>query len=114
MSSSSEPTLDSLIRQVREYAETRAELLKLTAVARASEFTSTLAGRLAVYLLASRMILLLSIGIAFLLGEWIGRYSIGFLLVSVAFALAGIAVHFWRDKWIVDPVARGFITKILE
>ena len=113
MSASNEPSLESLFRQVREYAETRAELLKLTAVAKASDLTSTIAGRVAVYLLASRMILLFSIGLAFLLGEWVGRYSIGFLLVGLAFALAGVAVHIWRDKWVVDPVARGFITRML-
>lgn len=106
--------VESLFQQVGEYAETRAELLKLTAVDKASGLISVAAAHLAVYLIASRTILLLSIGAAFLLGEWLGKYSYGFFIVTIVFALGGILVHLLRDKWVKDPVARLVITKVLE
>jgi len=106
--------LESLSRQIGEYASTRGELLKLTAVAKASELVSSTAEHVAVYLIASRTVLLLSIAAGFLLGEWLGRYSYGFFIVTAVFAIAGILVYFQRSKWVKDPVARLVITKVLE
>jgi len=106
--------IESLSRQVGEYASTRAELLKLTAVAKASELVSSAAEHVAVYLIASRTVLLLSIAGAFLLGEWLGRYSYGFFIVSAIFGLAGILVYFRRSKWVKGPIARLVIAKALE
>jgi hypothetical protein len=105
--------VESLFRQVGEYAETRGQLLKLTAVDKASEFISSAAVPVAMYVMASKVILLLSIGIAFLIGEWLGRYSYGFFIVSLPFFLAGILLYLRRDAWVKDPVARLLITKFL-
>ncbi len=104
---------ESLFQQVGEYAETRVELLKLTAVDKSSEWISLAAAHVAVYLIASRVILLFSIATALLLGEWLGRYSYGFFIVTFAFALAGIVVYLRRGKWVKDPVTRLIITKAL-
>lgn len=106
--------VESVLQQVGEYAETRAELLKLTTVEKASALISLAAVHAAIYMITSRIILLLSIATAFLLGEWLGRYSYGFFIVTLAFALAGILVYFRRDTWIKNPVARLVITKALE
>lgn len=106
-------SVESLFRQVGDYVETRGELFKLTAVDNASALLSTAAARVAVYVIASRTVLLLSIAAGFLLGEWLGKISYGFFVVAAAFALAGILVYLWRDKWVKDPVARLVITKAL-
>lgn len=106
-------TIESLFDQIGSYGETRIEILKLSTVDKASELISLASVRVALYLMASRTILFLCIAIAFLLGEWLGRYSYGFFIVSTAFILAGIPVYVWRDKWIRDPVARLVITKLL-
>ena len=112
MLSHKEPTVvESLFQQVGEYAETRGALLKLTAVDKASELISLAAVRAAVFLIASVTILLLSIATAFLLGEWLGRYSYGFFIVTIAFALAGVLVSLRSARWVKDPVARLVITK---
>jgi hypothetical protein len=114
MLSHKEPTVvESLFQQMGEYAETRGALLKLTAVDKASELISLAAVRAAVFLIASVTILLLSIATAFLLGEWLGRYSYGFFIVTIAFALAGILVSLRSARWVKDPVARLVITKVL-
>lgn len=114
MLSQKEPNVvESLFQQVGEYAETRGALLKLTAVNKASELISLAAVRVAVFLIASRTALLLSIATAFLLGEWLGRYSYGFFIVTIAFALVGVLVSLRSGKWVKDPVARLVITKVL-
>ena len=105
--------IESLFLQVGEYAETRAALLKLTMVDKASEVISSVAVYAAVYLTASIVILLSGVTTAFLLGEWLGRYSYGFFIVTIAFALAGILLYNWRDKWIKNPVAKLIITKVV-
>ena len=105
--------VEALLRQAGEYAETRGTLLKLTAADKASELISLAAAWAAVFLIASGTILLLGIATAFLLGEWLGRYSYGFFIVSIPFALAGILVSLRSRKWVKDPVARLVITKLL-
>lgn len=106
-------SMESLFEQVRSYGETRIEILKLSAVDKASEVISLASVRVALYLIASKSVLFLSVATGFLLGEWLGRYSYGFIIVSIAFALAGIPVYIWRGKWVKDPVARLVITKAL-
>jgi len=106
--------VETLFQQIGEYAETRAELLKLVAVNKASEFVSSTAVQIAVYLIASRVVLLLSIAAALLLGEWLGGYSYGFFIVALAFTLAGMLVYLRRNQWVKDPVARLLIAKVLE
>lgn len=105
--------VESLLAQVGEYAETRATLLKLTAVEKASDFISSAAVPVALYVVVSRTFLLLSIATAFLLGEWLGKYSLGFFIVTIVFSLAGAIVYVQRDKWIRGPAARLIITKVL-
>jgi len=114
MSLETEPDLlESLFRQIREYGNTRADLLKLTAVDKASVVTSSAAVPVALYVIVSRTFLFLSIASAFLLGEWLGRYSLGFFIVTIVFSLAGAIVYVQRDKWIRGPAARLVITKVL-
>ena len=105
--------IDSLVEQISDYGDTRIEILKLSAVEKASELISFVSVRAAIYLIASGTILFLAIAIALFLGEWLGRYSYGFFIVSIAFVLAGILVYVWRNKWIRDPVARLVVTKAL-
>jgi len=106
-------TMESLFERIRDYGETRVEIFKLTAVDKASELISLASVRVVMYLIASRTILFLGIAAGFLLGEWLGRYSYGFIIVSIAFVLAGILVYIRRGKWVKDPVARLVITKVL-
>lgn len=73
--------VESLLQQVGEYAETRTTLLQLTAVDKASGWISLAAAHVVVWMIASGTILLLSIPTAFLLGEWLGRYSYGFFII---------------------------------
>lgn len=114
MSSQNESNVvESMFQQVGAYAETRTDLFKLSAVDKASELVSSAAVRVAIYVIASRTILFLSIATGFLLGELLGSYSNGFFIVSIAFALVGIVVYVWRGKWVKDPVARLVITKAL-
>jgi hypothetical protein len=105
--------IDSLFDQIGNYGDTRIEILKLSAVDKASELISFASVRAALYLMVSGAILFSSIAIALLLGEWLGRYSYGFFIVSIAFVLAAILIYVLRDKWIRDPVARLVITKAL-
>jgi len=115
MSSYDEPNVvESLLQKVSEYAETRAELLKLTTVERASELISSLAANAVVTLIAFVSLLLFSIAAALLLGQLLGRYSYGFLIVAIAFGVFGIITFLRREKWVKDPVSRLFIAKVLE
>ena len=113
MSSYDEPNVvESLLQKVSEYAETRAELLKLTTVERASELISSLAANAVVTLIAFVSLLLFSIAAALLLGELLGRYSYGFRDLSWKSIvqcpghsrIPGLIEQFDHDSGVLDSV----------
>ena len=106
--------IQSLIEQIRAFGETSIAIAKLKAVDKASGAIGSASVHAFVYIVGSRVALLLSVASALLLGEWLGTYSYGFFIVTIVFALAGVLVYLRRDKWIRQPVTKLVITKILE
>ena len=106
--------IESLIGQIHAFGATSIAIAKLKAVDKASVAIGSASVHAFVYMMGSRVVLLLSVASALLLGEWLGKYSYGFFIVTILFALAGMLVYLRRDKWIRGPVTKLVITRILE
>ena len=69
---------------------------------------------LIVVFVISTFILFLSVGIALLLGEWLGKLYYGFFIIAVFYLVVGIVMHFYLHKWIKKPVADLIIKQVLK
>ncbi len=106
--------VESLIDRVKSYVETRIDLLKLKAIDKSSSFLSLLISMVVVILISFISIMLLSVGIALLLGDLLGKVYYGFFIVAGFYLITGIALYIYRDKWLKAPIANSMIKKLME
>ncbi len=107
-------TVESLLDSVRDYIETRINLLKLKAIDKSSGILSSLASTVCVVLIAFIFIVLLNIGIALLLGDLLGKAYYGFFIVAAIYAIIGVIFYSSRQKWVKTPIINGLVKSLLD
>ncbi len=105
-------TFESLFEKAGDYLETRMDLWKLKATQKSSDIISTIASRLVSICILMLFIMLVNIGIALLLGEWLGKPYYGFLILAGFYLIAGLIFSAFKNKWVKDPVTKAIIKKI--
>jgi hypothetical protein len=106
--------IELLYEKIEEYGITTYELTKLKLLKTTALVVPSLLSRLIVVFVISTFILFLSIGIALLLGEWLGKLYYGFFTIAVFYLVVGIVMHFYLHKWIKKPVADLIIKQVLK
>ncbi len=105
-------TFESLFEKAGDFLETRMELWKLKATQKSSDIISTIASRLIMICILMLFIMLANIGIALLLGEWLGKPYYGFLILAGFYLIAGLIFSAFKNKWVKEPVTNAVIKKI--
>ena len=104
--------IEKLLERVVEYGKTSAELLKLKALDKASDVFSSLVLRSVAIILIASFMLFLNFGLAFWLGEIIGKSYYGFFLVGGFYILIFVVIFLFMRKWIIR-ITRDYIIKHL-
>ncbi len=111
-----QPTLtliESLISQSKDYAVNRLELYKLKLVDKTSNVASLVVAGIALFVVFFIFFTVLNIGIALLIGDLVGRYYLGFLIVAALYAIAGLVLFKGRNKFFKTPITGMLIRKFL-
>jgi hypothetical protein len=58
--------------------------------------------------------LFLNLGLAFWLGEILGRTFYGFFVVAAFYGIAGIVLHFFMHDWLKKIIGNYFIKNVLK
>jgi hypothetical protein len=82
--------IEPLFERAETHAKTSLELLKLKALDKTADVTSTLISRSLFVIVISFFAFTLNIAIALWLGDLLGKAYYGFLIVAGCYALAGI------------------------
>ncbi len=106
--------IESLWDRVRDYIETRIELLKLKSVDKAAGLVSGLVTRIILVIILIIFIALLNIGVALWLGDLLGEYYYGFFAVAGFYAITGLILYLGRRKWIKGPISNMMIKKLMD
>lgn len=106
--------LESLFANAGEYLETKTELWKLKMVDKTSEAVSSITEKVILVVVGLIFFLFLNIGLALLIGYWLGHSFYGFFIVAGFYAIVGLLVHSMKDKLIRTPVANALIEKFLK
>jgi len=112
METNSSP-IDTLLTNAEQYNKINLGLLKLKSIDKTADIVSTLTSRTLLVITISIVLLMLTITASLWLGELLGKYYYGFLLVSIAYAILGIfllLVH----KHIKSNVADRVIKQMLN
>lgn len=105
---------ETLLSKAGDYAETRAKLLKLKVADKASDTVSDAASALVITVFGIFFLLIFSVGLALLIGDWLGKSYYGFFIVAGIYAIAGIVLRANKDRFVKTPVSNFILHKILK
>jgi phosphoglycerol transferase MdoB-like AlkP superfamily enzyme len=97
--------IETLFERAQDYSKTSLELLKLHAIAKSSDVTSTL-------MVGALSVMIINIGIAFWISDIMGKDWYGFFIVGIFYAIIAILLYVFRHQWIKDPIHNAIIRKI--
>ncbi|MBN2037498.1 MAG: hypothetical protein JW768_12215 [Chitinispirillaceae bacterium] len=105
-------SIESLLERAAEYGKTSYELVKLRIVDKTSDFVSSFVPHSVLFVLIASCTLFMNFGLAFWLGEILGRTCFGFFAVAAFYGIAGIVLYFFMHKWL-KKIACDFIIKLV-
>jgi len=106
--------IETLLERAAEYCKIRYELVKLKVLDKASDFVSSIILHFIVFVLIASFILFFNLGLAFWLGEILGKTYFGFFVVAAFYGIVGIFIYFFLHKWIKKLICNYFIKKMLK
>lgn len=106
--------IESLVARLEQYAQSAAELYKYKALDIFADAASSIVAYIIIVLFAVSGFMILNIGIAFWLGELLGRMYLGFFAVSGFYVLAGCLLFIVRFRLIVKPLRNIIVSQALD
>jgi len=106
--------IESLLERATEYGKASYELVKLKALDKTSDFVSSFIPHFVVMILTGSFILFFNLGLAFWLGEILGKTCYGFFAVAAFYGIAGFVMHFFMHKWLKKLFCNYIIKKLLK
>lgn len=107
-------SLESLLNSATEYGKTTIELVKLKALDKTSDVVSSVVSHSFVLIILSLFMLFLNLGIAFWLGEILGKIFYGFLIIAGFYLITGVIIYFLMYKWLKKLVSNYVIKQMLK
>lgn len=107
-------TVEELFDKLKEYADVRLDLFKLKSIKKVSDVFSTLTAIVLLLVLFSLVIVCLTIGLALLLGEWLGHGYYGFFIMGGLYIITGLILYSGRDKFLRPSISDKFIKELLD
>lgn len=106
--------VDKLLARVVEYCKTSIELLKLKTVDKASTAVSSLVFHSVVFALIASFMLFLNLGLAFWLGEVLGKIYYGFFVVGAFYGIIGVVLYLFMHKTFRKIICNYIIRQMLK
>jgi hypothetical protein len=106
--------VEELFYKLKEYGDTRLDLLKLKSVNKISGILSTLMVLVILVILLFMVLVCITIGIALLLGAWLGKAYYGFFIIGAVYIIIGLVLYIRRDKYLKTPVSNKLIKELLD
>ena len=103
--------IEPLFEKAVDYGKTSYELIKLKALDKTSEVVASLIPFFFVLILVVLFLLFISLGLAFMLGDLLGKTWYGFFLMGAFYGLLAIIIHFLLNNWL-KKLLSDFIIKL--
>ena len=106
--------VEALIENALDYGKSGLELAKLKTVDKTADVVSSLFPHFIVLIIFILFILFISMGLAFWLGEILGNFFYGFLVVAAFFGVTGLFIHFFMHKKIKRKICNNLVKQLLK
>ena len=107
-------TFEELFYKLKEYGDIRLNLFKLKSINKVSNFFSTLIVIIFLLVLLFLAIVCVTIGIALLLGAWLGHSYYGFFIMGGLYVIIGLILYSVKDKLLKSSISNKLIKELLE
>ena len=106
--------VEELFQKLKDYADTRLDLLKLKSINRVSGFVSSIFTLIVLVLILFAVLFCISIGLALVIGAWVGKAYWGFFIVAALYLIIGLVLYSAREKIIKTPVSNKLIKELID
>ena len=115
MNMETKPTsVEELFYKLKDYADTRLDLLKLKSINKVSGFLSMLIVSVILLVLLSLVLVCITIGLALLIGMWLGSTYWGFFIMGILYIIIGLVLYSSRNKLLKTPVANKMVKELID
>jgi hypothetical protein len=105
---------DTLLSDAGDFIETRTTLWKYKAIESLADVSGELASGLGMIVIVSFVVILVSIGLALLVGDWLGKSCYGFFSIGGVYGFITLIIYARRGRWLKEPFSNMLIRKILK
>jgi len=106
--------IDILLSDAGDFIETRTTLWKLKAIESLVDVSGELVAGLGMIVMTSFVVIIFSIGLALLIGDWLGKGFYGFFIIGGIYGIVALVIYARRNRWLKDPFSNMLIRKILK
>lgn len=106
--------LDPLLERAEIYGKTSLQLMKLQAVEKTTEVTAHIYSRFIAIFVLLLFFIMISIGVAIWIGNFLGEVYYGFLCLSGFYLIIWSAIYFFMHNWIKKEAGNSIITMMLK
>ena len=106
--------IESLLEDAAEYGKTSLEIVKLKTLDKSSDVVSSFVPHAVILILVASFLLFLNLGLAFWLGEILGKIYLGFFVVAAFYFIFGLIFYLFMHKWIKKLVCNYIIKQVLN
>jgi hypothetical protein len=106
--------VEELFYKLKDYGETRLDLFKLKSINKVSGFLSTLIVSVLLIVLLFMVLICLTIGIALLIGTWLGNAFWGFFIIAAIYIIIGLVFYTSRNKLLKAPISDKLIKELID
>lgn len=106
--------IESLLERAVEYGRTSFELAKLKGLDKTSDAASSFIPHSVVFFLLASFAFFLNLGLAFWLGEILGKSYLGFFVVAAFYGIVGMVIHFFMHDWLKKRICNYIIKQVLK
>lgn len=106
--------LEGVYEKLKDYTDTRINLLKLKTVNKVSGILSTLLSTLILTVMLVLVIFCISVAFALLIGEWLGSAYLGFFIVAGVYIIIGLILYSARRKFLREPISNKLLKELLD
>lgn len=104
--------LDVLNERFKSYVNTKIQLIKLEAVERSAVLASGLFAWMLILLSALIALVFISIGASMYIGEYLGRYDLGFICIAALYVLLAVILFLGRTKLAETPLRNAILNTL--
>jgi hypothetical protein len=107
-------SLEAFLDSTQAYSKTTFELSKLKGLNTSANVLSLLVARLCLLITSIMFLVIISIGLALWLSEYLGKPYYGFFILSALYFITAILFYFFLHNWMKKPFSSLIISQALE